>query len=274
MIPLSLAHLTVLEVPPPQLFDLAAAAGCQAVGIRTHPAAPGGAEYPLSRERVRLWRRRLADSGVGVHDIEMVPITPGLDAGALRPMLELGAELGARCLNVCGDDPDLAQLADRFGALCDLAAPLGLRVELEFMRWRSVGSLAQALAVVNRAARPNGVVLVDLLHHVRSGGTAQALRDVPAQWLGSVQLADAPIADPGDAAIVEEAREARLFPGEGGLPLRALLDALPAGLPMAVEVPTARTRPGLTPLARATRAAEASRRLLAAWRPRGPGAGG
>ena len=39
--------------------------------------------------------------------------------------------------------------------------------------------------------------------------------DVPARWIGSVQLCDAPRQDPGDAHIVEEAREGRLFPGEG-----------------------------------------------------------
>ncbi|MGA1287876.1 MAG: sugar phosphate isomerase/epimerase family protein [Rubrivivax sp.] len=259
---LALAHLTVLEVAPPALFDLAARAGFDAVGLRVHPAAPGTPEYPLDARRAVEWRRARQQAGVAVHDIEMVPLAATTDVTRLAPMLDWGAELGATRLNVCGDDPDPARLADTYATLCDLAAPRGLTVEMEFMRWRAVGTLGQALAVVGRAARPNGRVLLDLLHLHRSGGDAQALRAAPPQWLGSVQLSDAPRADPGNDGIVAEAREARLFPGEGGLPLRDLLDALPTGLPMGVEVPTARTWPGLSDLERASRAAQAARRLL------------
>jgi sugar phosphate isomerase/epimerase len=259
---LALAHLTVLEEAPPAVFDLAARAGYDAVGLRVHPAAPGTPAYALDAQRAGQWRRARQQAGVAVHDIEMVPLSAATDVMLLEPMLDRGAELGATRLNVCGDDPDPARLADTYATLCDLAALRGLTVEMEFMRWRAVGTLGQALAVVRRAARPNGRVLLDLLHLHRSGGDAAALRAAPAQWLGSVQLSDAPLADPGDAGIVAEAREARLFPGEGGLPLRDLLQALPAGLPMGVEVPTARTCPGLSALERATRAAQAARRLL------------
>jgi sugar phosphate isomerase/epimerase len=90
------------------------------------------------------------------------------------------------------------------------------------------------------------------------------LREVPAAALGSVQLCDAPLRDPGDAALADEARAGRLFPGEGGLPLRDYLDALPCGMPMGVEVPTSATHPQLTVLQRLTRCAMTARRLLAA----------
>ena len=39
------------------------------------------------------------------------------------------------------------------------------------------------------------------------------------------------------ADAVHEARAARLLPGEGELPLRELLTALPDGIPVAVEAP-------------------------------------
>lgn len=263
MTPFSLAHLTVLEVAPPALFDLAAEAGYQNVGIRILPAVPGAVCYPLDRPTVAEWRRRLADAGVGVHDVEFIALTPEVRVDAYRQTLALAAELGARRLNVSGDDPDTDRVAERFGRLCDLAAEVGIGVDLEFMRFRVVGNLPQALDVVTRAGRPNGRLLIDVLHLFRSGGTAQMLADVPAALIGSVQLCDAPRLDPTDAHIVDEARQGRLFPGEGELPLLEYLSALPGDISMSVEVPTASSHPGLSPAECAARACAASRRLLA-----------
>ncbi|MES2960169.1 MAG: TIM barrel protein [Pseudomonadota bacterium] len=268
MVPLSLAHLTVLDVAPPALFDLAAQAGYQQVGIRILPAVPGAIAYPLDRTSVVAWRRALADAGVGVHDVELLPLTPSVQVGDYADTLALAAELGARRLNVTGDDADIVRLAGHFAALCELAAPLGLGIDLEFMRFRLVGSLTLALDVVAHAAQPNGRVLVDLLHLCRSGGTADQLRRAPVERLGSVQLCDAPLRGPDDdAGLAAEAREGRLFPSEGGLPLQSLMDALPRDIAIGVEVPTGTTHPRLTAASRAARACAASRALLQQWRP-------
>jgi len=267
MVPLSLAHLTALDVAPPALFDLAAQAGYQRVGIRILPALPGAIAYPLNRESVVAWRRGLANAGVGVHDVELLPLTPSVRIEDHLDTLTLAAELGARRLNVTGDDSDVDRLASRFAALCEQAAPLGLGIDLEFMRFRLVGTLTQALDVVTRAAQPNGRVLVDLLHLCRSGGTAEMLRRAPADRLGSVQLSDASLQGPDDAGLAAEAREGRLFPGEGSLPLQSLMDALPRDIAIGVEVPTGTTHPGLAAAARAARACTASRELLRQWCP-------
>lgn len=262
--PLSLAHLTVLDVAPPELFDLAAQAGYQSVGIRILPAAPGSVSYPLSPAAVADWRRRIAQAGVGVHDVEFIPLTPQVQVLSFAGSLALAAELGAKRINVSGDDEDVDRLADHFGQLCDLAAGVGLGVELEFMRFRPVGTLQQALEVIHRAGRPNGRLLIDALHLVRSGGTAEMLAQVPTSALGSLQLCDAPAWLPPALSLVDEARQARLFPGEGALPLLQILDALPADIPLAVEVPTGLTHPLLKAGERAAAAYAATRRLLAA----------
>ena len=267
MIALSLAHLTVLEVAPPALFDLAAAAGYQSVGIRILPAAPGAISYPLTRTTVVEWRRRLADAGIGVHDVEFIPLTPDVDVESCAPTFALASELGAKRINVSGDDDDIDRLVDHFGRLCDHAAAASLGVDLEFMRFRIVGTLQKALAVVTRAARPNGRLLIDVLHLFRSGGSPEMLAKVPASALGSLQLCDAPLHDPTDAGIVEEARAGRLFPGEGALPLKAYLDALPGDIPIGLEVPAARTHPQLGPKERAAAACAGARTLLAEWHP-------
>ncbi|OUM03666.1 hypothetical protein A8M77_03875 [Variovorax sp. JS1663] len=267
MTDLALAHLTVLDVAPPALFDLAARAGYQKVGIRILPAAPGAVSYPIDRATVIEWRRRMADAGVGAHDVEFLPLTPDVCVHDHAQALALAAELGAKRFSVSGDDADTDRLAERFGTLCDLAADVGMGVDLEFMRFRIVGTLPQALDVITRAGRRNGRLLIDLLHLFRSGGTAAMLRAVPAEAFGSVQLCDARREDPTNAGIVEEAREGRLFPGEGELPLAAFMDALPGGIAVSVEVPAARTHPALGPAECAAAACAASRRLLAGWRP-------
>jgi sugar phosphate isomerase/epimerase len=227
-----------------------------------HPAAPGGPAYPLDNKSLQTAKRRAAAAGISIFDIEFVPLTPELQPRSLEPLLESAAQLGAKRLDVSGDDTDFGRLADRFAALCDLAERFGIGVDLEFMRWRAVGRLSQAAEVVTAGARRNGRILLDLLHFVRTGGTAQQLAAVAPSLLGAVQISDAPAEDPGDAGIIDEARAGRLPPGEGGLPLRELLDALPSGVPLSVEVPMQRSFPALTPLERARRACDATRILL------------
>lgn len=240
MIPLGLAHLTALELPPPELARQAAKAGFQSIGLRVHPALAGGAAYPLAagtdalRELVAL----LKGEGLRLNEIEFIQLTPEIDIASFAPMLAAGAELGAAAVTVSGDDPDSARLAAHFAALCDLADSFGLRVDLEFMRWRAVGNLAQALAVLRQAGAANGAVLVDALHLSRSGGDPADLKAVPAEMLRAAQLCDAAATPPTtDAAIIEEAREGRLPPGEGALPLAALAQALPTDTVLSVELP-------------------------------------
>lgn len=267
MTALSLAHLTALDVAPAALFDLAAVTGYQSVGIRILPAAPGAIAYQLTPASVAEWRARARDAGVGVYDVEFIPLTPDVQVETYAPALTLAAELGAQRLNVSGDDTNFARLVDRFGAICDLAAQSGLVVDLEFMRFRVLANLAQAVALVTKTGHANGKVLLDLLHFHRSGGTAEQLVATPADLFGSVQLCDAKLADPGDAAVVAEAREGRLLPGEGELPLLDFLNALPPNIPMSVEVPTSATHPSWDAHERAQRASAASRAVLAARLP-------
>jgi sugar phosphate isomerase/epimerase len=237
---LAVAHLTALELTPCELVRQAARAGFDAVGLRLNPTALGATAYPSlvgSGAHVEL-RRVLADECVTVHDVEFIPILPGIDVASFAPMFEAAADLGARCVTVSGDDPDAARLADSLAALCELAARSGLRVDLEFMRWRHVGTLEQARAMVERAGSPNLAILVDALHLTRSGGSPADVRALPEGMVRAVQLCDASPDDPvGDEATILEARTGRLPPGHGGLPLRELLDALPAGTTLGVEMP-------------------------------------
>lgn len=260
---LSLSHLSALETPPHELVTLAAKAGYWAVGLRLNPAAPGAIHYPLRRGEATLaeTRRRMQDTGVAIYDVEFIPLTPDIVIESYLPMLEAAAELGARRLNVSGDDPDTSRLAATFARLCETAAPFDLAVDLEFMRWRHIGNIHQAHEIIRRAGAPNGAILLDALHLSRSGGKPEDLAALAPGLIRSVQLSDAPLSPPPEDGIIEEARNRRLAPGLGELPLLALLRALSDDIDLAVEVPLPADRKD-TPLAHLKHVRQATDALM------------
>jgi sugar phosphate isomerase/epimerase len=237
---LGVAHLTALDLAPTALVREAGRAGFGAVGLRLHPVQPGALAYPLVQgsQAMAELKRVMAGEGVRVADIEFVALTPELQVTHCEALLAAGAELGAQSLTVSGDDPEDARLTQQYAALCELASGYGLRVDLEFMRWRPVATLQHAVAVVKAAGQGNAGVLLDALHLFRSGGDVADIAGVPPGYLRTVQLCDAPRQAPAQALIIEEAREGRLLPGQGQLPLAALLAALPADVQISVETPS------------------------------------
>jgi sugar phosphate isomerase/epimerase len=237
---LAVAHLTALELAPPEWVRQAARAGFDAVGLRLNPTSAGAISYPSSAgsgAHLAL-RRILADEGVTVHDVEFISVLPNIDIASYASMFDAAADLGAHCVTVSGDDSDAARLAANLADLSELAAQYGLRVDLEFMRWRHVGTLKQALSVVERVGSPNLAILVDALHLARSGGSPDDIRALPEGMVRAVQLCDASQDEPvGNDATILEARAGRLPPGAGVLPLADLLAALPAGTSLGVEMP-------------------------------------
>ncbi|KMO41742.1 sugar phosphate isomerase [Methylobacterium tarhaniae] len=261
--PLGLAHFTCIGVPPVDLVRLAGRTGCASVGLRLYPAFPGAPFYalPPGSDAFREMRRALADEGMRVYDIEFVTLGEDFVPASLAGILEAAAGLGARRLSVCGDDPDRPRLVARFAELCDLAAGFGMGVDLECMAWRQVASLPDAVRVVEAAGRPNGGVLVDALHLSRTGGSPDDVRAVPPGLVRHAQLCDAPAQVPGStAAIIQEARAGRLSPGDGALPLAALVAALPPRAVLSIEVPITGT---VSPEAHIQANLAAARRLLA-----------
>ena len=179
-------------------------------------------------------------------------------------MLEDAAALGAQRLSVCGDDADRSRLADNFAALCAVAAEVGMGVDLENMGWRPVRTFGDSLAVVEAAGADNAGVLVDALHFFRNGGTVEALAASPAGRIRSLQLCDVTGPDPTtDEARIAEARGGRLAPGDGELPLAAMLAAAPRDATLSVEVPIDAATP---PEQHLRKLFEAAQRMAAAVR--------
>jgi sugar phosphate isomerase/epimerase len=264
---LSLAALTVLSLEPQDMVSCAAEAGYGMVGLRLIPATAEEPAYPDligDTPRVRDVARRLADTGVRTLDIEILRLKPETDVATYRPVLETGARLGARHVLVAGNDPDRPRLVERFAALCDLGAPLGLAMSLEPMPWTDVKTFADALSVVEAAQRDNGAVLVDAIHFDRGGDTPAVLATAPPGRMRYLQLCDAPAERPRDMSVIlQQARSARLMPGDGGLDLRGLLRAAPPGLPIGLEVPMPALVREIGAVAAARRLREKTESLLA-----------
>jgi sugar phosphate isomerase/epimerase len=265
--PISLAALTALELSPPDLVSTAAAAGYSHVGLRLIPATPTEASHPMIGDTplVRETRVRLDATGVAVLDVEIFRLRPDTDvARDCTAAMETGAWLGAKHMLVAGNDPDEARLADRFAAVCDLAARYGMAANLEFMPWTDAKDLTQAARIVERAGRANGAILVDAFHLSRSRSRVEDLARIAPSRFRYVQLCDVPAElPPTMEGILFEARGERRFPGEGELDLVALLRALPPGLPVSLEVPTLTLAKSTPALERAKRALAGARAVLA-----------
>jgi sugar phosphate isomerase/epimerase len=237
----SLAYLTASGLTPPQMLATAAQLGYGHVGMRLQPNMPGAPHQVLLGDAAML-RETLAvqrDTGVGVFDIEIIRIGADFDPQAHRPLLEAGAALQAKAVLVAGDDLDLPRLADSYARLCAFMQPYGMTADLEFMPWTAVPDAQAALRTVRAAGSPaNAGILVDALHFARSSTTLDDLRALPRELLHYAQACDAP---PGKNFTVEQmihtARCERLLPGEGGIDIAGIFNALPGDLPVSVEIP-------------------------------------
>ncbi len=236
----AVAHLTVLSLPPLELIDAAADAGYDLVGLRGLRVTAEEPLYPLATDKALRdeVKRRCAATGVRVWDLEVVRLDGTAAPESFRPLLEAAADLGARHVIVHVYDRDAVRAAAAFARLCELAAPLGVCLQIEFIPWSQVPGLEAAADLLRAVRQPNAGILVDTLHFARSRSLPALLRELPAPWFQYAHVCDAPAVSPQTVAgLIHTARHERLFPGEGGIDLRAILDALPAGIPWAVEVP-------------------------------------
>lgn len=234
----SLAHLTVLQLSPTEMIEVAARTGYQYVSLRLVQVV----DEPLvdlvqDRTKLRETQKCLQRENIQVHDIELVRLNPETDPSEFKAMLETGAELGARSVMVQIPDGDTGRAIDHFGEFCDLAQSYGLTADLEFLPWIETDDLASAAKIISGVARPNAGLLVDTLHFFRSTSTLDQLRDIPTEWFNFVQLCDATNPAPTTTeGMIDVARAGRLFPGEGDLDLRTLVEAMPIR-PYSLEIP-------------------------------------
>jgi sugar phosphate isomerase/epimerase len=257
---LSLAAGVLPEFPPDVIVRAAAEAGYRASGIWCDTDT-------WTDATTRAVRQQLREGAVVALDIEVIWIRPGRDVpDSARRLIDIGGSLGAQNVLVVSANPNSAETKHQFAALCACAETAGMRVVLEFLMIAEVKTLAQALEIVTDVGHPAGGVLVDALHLARCGATPRDVASISPGLLPYAQLCDGPahLQRADHATFLADAIDGRSAAGEGELPLRDLLAALPANVPLSLEVRSKRYRDRYAdPVERARAVLDATDRFLA-----------
>lgn len=233
----SLAHLSLLDCSPPELTYIAAKAGYDFVGFRT--ITYKGLSYSLSDDKAMLRQTKaaLAETGLKLLEVEVVVITDGVDPKMYIPTFEAAAELGGRHVLTAIMTSDRNFSIECFSELCDLAKPFDLTIDLEFVTWFNVSTLKKAIDIVSATNCENGGILIDPLHFNRSRVGLEELEQIPSEWFHYAQICDAPKKIPKTKDnLIYTATKERLYLGEGGIDVQAILKKLP-DIPYSIEIP-------------------------------------
>ena len=238
----SLAHLTLINCTPSELVYVAARAGYDAVSPRFIAMnVPGEfTRPPLDKAQVQATKTALDTTGLKVLDIEIARITEDCDPREFEAALELGGELGAQHMIMSAwtkrlDDRNF--ILDTYCETCDIAAPYGISIDLEFPSFSRLRTLEEALDIVRAADRPNGGILVDTLYLHLSRVDLGELLHVPSEWLHFLHISDClpGIADTREG-MIQLARDARLYPGEGWIDFVGIIERCPP-MNYSIELP-------------------------------------
>lgn len=239
----SLSYLTVPGLTPPQQTYVAAGAGFDFVSYRLfHLNVPGEPDIdPTSAHIIRETKAALAETGLECLDIELMRIMRTNRPADFLPAFEAGAELGASQV-ICSAWTDVRNdrnfIVDQFAEICDLADPFGLTVNLEFPAFSRLTTLEEVIEILERSERRNQGVLVDTLYMHFNKAPLLQLERVPDEWINFMHICDAEDLAFTKDEMIHDARDARLYPGEGAIDFTAI-DYLFPDLPLALELPNA-----------------------------------
>src|SRR5690606_15463355 len=143
------------------------------LSINPHGYAPYDlkADAGLRREMKAAMRA----TGVSISLAEGVLVVPGVDARDRLDDLDVFAELGATRVNLVSLDPDLARPFDQFARLAELVAERGMHSTTEFAPGLTIANLGLALEAVRFLGRDDFRLVIDTMHLIRSGSSAEEL---------------------------------------------------------------------------------------------------
>jgi sugar phosphate isomerase/epimerase len=253
---LVLAPTTIPDASPLEYVEAAAAAGYRHVGLRLN-RSPGLPFQPVVGDAalIKAMKATLAAGGLQVFDIYSFYLVPDVDVTAFEPAIALGAEFGAKFLVTMGADTDWMRQRENFVRICSIAARYGLICIVEPAVIRPLASLSQTERLLNEAGCPNVAICVDPLNFSRAGDVAADLARVDPKLLPYAQITDGIIAadEPNPALLGRMSPNRRTLLGQGNVPLADILDVLPRGLPLSIELPPDDPAIGATEWARLVR---------------------
>lgn len=267
--------LTLLGMPPVEHVKVAAELGCVAIssGLTGLPLTMFGVEdfapYAMwsLRDDPALRRETIAamrDTGIHIGLGEGFRASSDGDARDFTRDLDLMAELGALRINaICIEEAMFADGSahDQLAMLAELTIERGMVFTIEFTPPYGINSFERALEVCRHVGPGKARLLVDSMHFFRTGGTVEKLNAVDPDWIGYAQMCDGKLA-PYDDEYFMTAMFGRGIPGEGELPLREWVAALPETCEIGLEVPRLDDlRGGISPRDHAARVVAAAREL-------------
>ena len=266
----SLAQLTILNASPVEMASIAFETGYDYFSMRQiYLGLPEEPDYDLSKNKKLFNETKavMANTGIRLLDVELARIVDNVDPSSYEPAFATCAELGGRSvLSSIWTDDQTVQL-ENFAKVCDLAKQFGLTVELEYVPIASIKNLAAALNVLKLVNRSNAGILIDIHHFHRAGDTVEALSEVPKELFHMLHLCDAPVEIPSDLEEMRRImREAREYPGEGGIDIKSILSVVPC-VPYSIELPKKSVSDRFGYREHAKRCLETSKAYLAANRP-------
>ena len=265
---LGIGFLGGFGLPPVEFVNLTADLGCRYMSavVQGLPLVPLGYPPFSLKDDAALRKDVLAamnHRGVTISLGDGFLVLPETEIPNFSRDLDVLAELGVPRINVVSLDPDLSRTFDQFAILTELAAQRSVETVVEPVPGLTVGDLPTALAALEHVGRPDFRLLIDTMHLVRSGSSAADVAAIDPDHIGYAQLNDTTL-QPRMDNYMEEAMFERMVPGEGELPLRDILSALPPDIVIEIEVPRrSLALAGVNPIDRLRPCVQAARRLLA-----------
>ncbi|MBB4859396.1 sugar phosphate isomerase/epimerase [Novosphingobium chloroacetimidivorans] len=264
---LGIDHISVFALPPVAFVELAAELGCDSISLGLGSARYNPEGYPSFSIRDDLQLRRelraaLQANGVHLALGDSLPVMPGQDGlDEWRATLDMLGELGARRVGSVSFEPDFARNVDQYGRLAELCRAYAIVPLIEFVPIFAIADLPTALAVIEQVGASDLGLIIDTMQCGRTGVAPTDLQAIAPDRIGYVQLCDVPLACAPD--YMDEAMYERLAPGDGELPLRDYLAALPRHAPLSLEIPQrSRAQAGEGPRERLAHCVSRARSLL------------
>jgi len=262
---IGLENLSMFGLDPVEFVHLAADLGCSHVSLNLGGSANRLPMYPEWSFRddpalVRRTAEALRERGVAASLVEGFALIPDRQLEYARD-LDLACEFGARAICAVSIDRDESRTHAEYARLAEEAGQRGLITTTEACAG-AYRTLAKTMRAIDAVARPDFVLLIDTMHFFRSGSTVAELEALDPAVLGHIQLCDVPMPAQIEP-YMEEALHERRAPGDGDLPLREFLQAVPKGIPIGLEIPIrSEALGGVGPRERMGRCVAAARALL------------
>lgn len=194
--------------------------------------------YLSGRGTIADLRKRIEDAGLYVASAigfanwisdDEAERKSGLDAA--RHDMELIAGLGGKLIAAPpvgahrGDSvsPPLESVAERYRALCEVGASVGVQPQLELWGFSpTLSKLGELAYVATEAAHASACVLPDFYHIYKGGNDFSGLEMIEASKMLCFHINDYP-ADPPRQTIADKDR---VFPGDGVCPLPEVIRGL------------------------------------------------